>query len=243
MPDNAGAGRAAAITWVVLVACCSGCMSTYEPVAAPGPSLVGSWKLNPTASDDPQKIIDHMRTEAAAKIARRMAQAQQAPPQQPQRPGGRPGAGSGSDVTTLADSYDPQPTHGPRPDPLHNSAMYHVLSNALARGDYLTVRETHGEVVLDYGTSVRSFTPGGHSVVSAEGGVGDQTTGWDKRDYVINVKAQLGPDVSERYALSGDGKHLIETLKIGPAELSQVTLTRVYDPTTEQAPRQLPTTD
>ena len=62
-------------------------------------------------------------------------------------------------------------------------------------------------------------------------------------EYVITVRAQLGPDVTERYALSPDGKHLIEKLKIGPAELSVVNLMRVYDPTSETAPRQLPTGD
>jgi hypothetical protein len=32
-------------------------------------------------------------------------------------------------------------------------------------------------------------------------------------------------------------------LHVAPAELAAVTLNRVYDPTTEAAPRQLPSTD
>ena len=97
--------------------------------------------------------------------------------------------------------------------------------------------------MLDYGTTRRSFSPGSHSVVSAEGGVGDQTSGWNGREYVIVVRGQMGPDVTESYGLSEDGKHLVQKLHIGESELPAVTLTRVYDPTTEAAPRQLPIND
>jgi hypothetical protein len=80
-------------------------------------------------------------------------------------------------------------------------------------------------------------------VVSAEGGVGDQTSGWKDHEYVIEVKAQLGPTVIETLGLSPDGKHLVDQLHISSGELSAVSLKRVYDPTTEVAPRQMPTND
>jgi hypothetical protein len=105
------------------------------------------------------------------------------------------------------------------------------------------VRQSDDELVLDYGTSVRSFTPGGHSVVSAENGVADRTSGWDGSHYVIRDKAQMGPTVVESYGLSPDGQHLVETLRIGPYELPAIELKRVYDHTTEVAPRQLPSVD
>lgn len=230
----------------LLAACCAGCLGpSLNTVEAPGPSLAGTWKLDSAASDDPQKIIDHMRAEAKAKIAR-MREAPVVTQQRPGRPGSGPG-GTGStagyNAPEVYDTGTPPPGNGPPPDPLRYSPMYHVLTNELARGEYLTVRESPGEFVLDYGNSVRSFTPGVHSVVSAEGGVGDQTSGWDKRAYVIDVKAQQGPNVVQRFALSDDGQHLIEKLRIGPAELSEVNLTRVYDHTTEQAPHKLPISD
>src|SRR5882672_6668130 len=142
---------------------------------------------------------------------------------------------------------DPAPVrtaHGAaRPDPLLRSPMAQVLRTSIARGDFLTVRQGPGEFALDYGTSQRSFTPGAHSVVSAQSGVADQTSGWKGREYVISVRAQLGPDVTERYGLSADGKHLVAKLHIATEELSAVDLTRVYDPSNETAPRQLPTND
>jgi hypothetical protein len=121
--------------------------------------------------------------------------------------------------------------------------MAHVLLTSIARGDLLTVRQGPGEFAVDYGTWQRSFTPGARSVVSAEGGVADQTSGWKGREYVIQVRAQLGPDVTERYGLSADGKHLVAKLHIATEELSAVDLTRVYDPTNETAPQQRPTND
>ena len=121
--------------------------------------------------------------------------------------------------------------------------MAHVLLMSLARGDFLTVRQGPGQFVLDYGASQRSFIPGARSVVSAESGVADQTSGWEGREYVIDVRGQLGPDVTERYGLSADGKRLVAKLHIATEELSAVDLTRVYDPTNETAPRPLPTND
>lgn len=120
--------------------------------------------------------------------------------------------------------------------------MMHVLAEAIERGDFLTVRQSSDELVLDYGSSVRSFTPGGRSVVSAENGVADRTSGWKGHQYVIRDKAQMGPSVVETYELSPDGQHLVETLHIGPYELPAIELKRVYDHA-EAAPRQPPNTD
>ena len=244
MRGNDAVRGASLLGCMLLAVCGGGCFSPgLGEVEAPGASLTGNWKLDPVASDDPQKVIDKMRAEAKAKIARQS----QAPvvAQQP----ARSGSGSRQSGHAATDSgpevYDtgPPPPGAPRPDPLHYSLMYHLLSRELARGEYLTVRDSPGEFVLDYGNSVRSFTPGAHSVVSAEGGVGDQTSGWDKRAYVIRIKAQQGPDVVQSFSLSNDGRHLIEKLRIGPAELSEINLTRVYDHSTEQAPHKLPSTD
>jgi hypothetical protein len=244
MRGNDAIRGASVLGCALLTACCAGCIgSGLEAERPSGTSLAGTWKLDPAASDDPQKVIDHMRAEAKARIAR-MSDAPPPPEQQgPGRPGSHGAAGGYSADQPEAYDSGVAPGSGPPRDPLRNSAMYHVLADELARGDYLKVGESPGEFVLDYGTSARSFTPGAHSVVSAEGGVGDQMSGWDKGEYVIRVRAQRGPDVVESFSLSSDGKHLIEKLKIGPAELAQVNLTRVYNHTTEQPPHQLPTDD
>jgi len=140
------------------------------------------------------------------------------------------------------EDYSPD-AHGHRPDPLVRSPMARIIVAAVARGDFLTVRQAPGEFELDYGGVRRSFTPGQRSVVSTvDGGVGDQTSGWKGSEYVILMRSQMGPEVTESYHLSKDGR-LVDKLHIGSAELSAVELTRIYDPSTEAAPRQVPVND
>lgn len=228
------------LLWAAAAAVLGGCASAPKAEAPAGVTLAGTWKLDRAASDDPQKIISRMRAEALKLMGRRSV----APPAGGMRRGGAgtPPAPDESDGV-LADETPGANGRGPPPDPLRRSPMMHVLTAALARGNFLTVRQSPDEFVLDYGTSVRSFTPGAHSVVSADTGVADQISGWSGHEYVIENRAQMGPNVVERYALSSDGRHLIETLRIGPAELPAVELKRVYDHTDEASPREVPTND
>jgi hypothetical protein len=205
----------------VLGAGCAG-----ERVAAdapPGASLSGSWRLDAAASDDPQKILAVMRDQAA-KIINRNAAIQQA----------RIAAGA-------AAPNDIPDERGPHRDPLRHSQMAHVLQDVIARGEYLTIRQGAEEIVFDYGTSRHSFTPGAHSVVSSENGVADQKSGWNGRAYLIVVKPQMGPEVTDSYALAADGKRITEKLHIASYELPAQTLTRVYVAAAAVPPRQLPT--
>ncbi len=225
------------LLWAALLPGCAG--SRLAEDAPPGVNLAGSWKLDHSASDDPQKILDHMRAEAIKIIGHQP----QPVVTMPNR-GGRQAQAPAQSPDGGADAVLAQPpTPGTHFDPLQRSPMAHIILKTVARGDFLTVRQGPGEFVLDYGTSRRTFTPGQHSVVSAEGGVGDQTSGWKGREYVIEVKAQNGPLVTEEYGLSPDGKQLLAKLHIASAELPAVSLTRVYRPTDESAPHQLPTSD
>jgi hypothetical protein len=212
---------------------CAGNRLSPEPAA--GVSLAGSWKLDHAASDDPQKLLAQMRVQAFKIISRH--QAIQAA--QPRSRGGR-------QDQDMAPEEDPLFAAGPdgrRPDPLQRSPMAQVVMATTARGDFLTVRQSSDELVFDYGTSRRSFTPAAHSVVSTETGVGDQISGWKGGEYVIEIKGQFGPNVTESYGLSADRQQLVDKLHIGSGELPAVNLTRIYRPTTEIAPQQLPSTN
>jgi hypothetical protein len=207
----------------------------------PGFTLAGSWRLDPAASDDPQKLLEHMRAEALRILSRQPGYNPDALPR-----GGR-GQGSGpSGDQDYPLGGGPGGAYGPggppRGDPLQRSPMAHTIMNAVARGDFLTIRQRPDEFVLDYGTTRRSFTPGQHSVVSAEGGVADQISGWDGHTYVIEVKEQYGSTIKEEYSLSGDGA-LLEKLHVGASELPAVNLTRVYRPNRDSAPRLAPSND
>ena len=218
---------------VSLLAGCAG--STLVENPPPGVNLAGAWRLDHGASDDPQKVLEQMRAQAMKIISRQSQQVVM-----PAR-GGRQGQAQSPESGPDPALAQPPPP-GTHFDPLRHSPMAHVILNMVARGDFLTVRQSPGEFVLDYGSSRRTFTPGQHSVVSAEGGVGDQTSGWKGRAYVIEVKPQNGPLMTEEYELSADGKQLLTKLHIGSSELPAVNLTRVYRPADQGTP-QPPTSD
>lgn len=230
---KAGLAASAAL----LAAQLAGCATGFKADAPAGVSLAGTWRLDHAKSDDPQVVINTMRTEALKQM-QKLGLAQERALAQIDTARGAGGAGP---VQSGEQVFSPDQS-SPRADPLRRSPMMHVLAEAIERGDFLTVRQSSDELVLDYGSSVRSFTPGGRSVVSAENGVADRTSGWKGHQYVIRDKAQMGPSVVETYELSPDGQHLVETLHIGPYELPAIELKRVYD-RAEAAPRQPPNTD
>ena len=130
-----------------------------------------------------------------------------------------------------------------RAELLRWSPTMHVLNSYLARGDFVTIKQSPEQMVFEYGGSVRRYTPGEHSVVSAEGGVADQTTGWKGNEYVISIRAQEGPSIVERYGLADDHKHLLAKVRITGGDLGTINFTRVYEHTDEIAPRVLPSND
>jgi hypothetical protein len=238
------AASAAALLAAAALAGCFG--NRYAAENSSTVRLQGVWRLNRAASEDPQKTIDKLKEEALKKIRRAM-NAQPAPSyggagggQGGQRRRGQGGQGGGG-----SDQIQDEPPQAPGPgmDPLRNSPTMHELGAILQRSDFLTIKQSTDQVSFDYGTTVRSYTPGGRSVVSSENGVADQTSGWSGKQYVINIKPQLGPLVVEEYALSPDGKQLIVKSHIGPFELSKVNLTRVYDATGTVIPNSGPSND
>ncbi len=243
MPWGWGPGICVAALAAVTLSGCLG--SRIKPDAEAGVHIAGIWKLNRSASEDPQKIIEALRTEAEKKIRRAM---NAAPPPTVYGGGGGQGQGQGrrrgGGSSPEPDDLMPQ---GPGPgfggDPLRNSPTMHALREVLNRGDYLTIRQSADQVSFDYGNFSRSYTPGGRSVVSSETGVADQTSGWDAKQYVINIRPQLGPAMVEEYGLSPDGKQLIVKTHIGPFELQRVNLTRVYDAATTVVPNSGPSID
>jgi hypothetical protein len=242
MSSPRAVGRAATLlAAAVLSGCFGGRLSSDAPQGA---QLAGIWKLNRAASDDPQKIIDTLRAEAQKKIRHAM-NASGAPMGDEGGGGGRRRRGQGgvdSGEQQAPEDFAP-PQHGPGMDPLRNSPTMHALREVLQRSDYMTIKESPEQVFFDYGITTRSYTPGVHSVVSSENGVADQTSGWSGKEYVINIRPQVGPAIVEEYGLSPDGKHLIVKTRIGPFELSRVNLTQVYDRANAVVPNSGPTNE
>jgi hypothetical protein len=242
MPISRAQRAAFSLIFLASAAALPGCfgarLAADQP---PGAHLQGVWKLNRAASDDPQKIVQSLHDEAMKKIQHAM----NAPP--PIEAEGGPGQGrsrtrGGGSESGQSDGLPPQ-AFGPGMDPLRNSPTMHSLRDVMQRSDYLTIRQSPEQISFDYGTTVRSYTPGGQSVVSSENGVADQASGWSGKEYAIHIRPQLGPAFTEEYGLSADGKQLIVKTHIGPFELQKVNLTRVYDATDAVVPNSRPSNE
>ncbi len=124
-----------------------------------------------------------------------------------------------------------------------HAVVMKMLMADVARAENLTIHQSAELVSFDYGNSVRSFTPGSKSVVSAAWGVADQSSGWKGKDFVIEVKPQTGVSTTETFSLSNDGKHLVEDLRMGGGDFPSIRLKRVYDQSDRPLQRAVPTND
>jgi len=141
------------------------------------------------------------------------------------------------------DRGQPQIVYRNNNDAYTHSTVMKMLQADLARAESLTIRQAPDQFTLDYGSAVRSFTPGVVSVVSAAWGVADQSSGWKGREYVIHVKPQMGVASVESFSLADDGKHLVEELRLGGGEFPGVKLKRIYTRADHPIPREAPTND
>lgn len=196
-----------------------------------GVNLEGTWKLDRSVSDDPEKIYDKIRRQ-------RMARSADQAPAPPRR--GRPGAGGGRGPDS--GGVNPDGTSADLNDPLSAESqaaaivgMSHLdpfdmgVFGTIPRGDVITIRQRADEMSIFDGTTDRSFTPGAKSVVSVPEGVADQHSGWKARAYVIDVRAQAGPETIERYHLSDDGQHLLADIQSTGGNMPSIKIKRVYD--------------
>ena len=230
--------RRAKSTHFLAIAICTlgllaGCSSgpTLNPDVPAGVSLAGSWKLNRQASADPEAMITAI-VEKEMKHMHRRSHAYDDDPDAPPPPGYGTPNGDGRP----SDNLEPP---GGMFRPREGMAAYlrSQYTNALGSiltGDGIVIEQSPERFVLRRGDSRRSFTPGGHSVVGVAGGVADQTTGWKGRDYVIDVRPQVGPRVTERYSLGPQGQ-LIEKVTLSGDDLPKLDFTRVYDKGTPAA--------
>ena len=202
-----------------------GCSSvgSYEPTAPPGVDFAGTWRLNVAASDDPRKALEKFRP-------------RRAPAQQTQQAAGRRRRGQSSGQNP-GEAFPGEDEGGP-PAP---TLLTLIPNSDVLRNEVLAIKQRPDAFIVDYGTSTHSFTPGEKSVVSVPEGVGDQSAGWHGKDFVIDVRSQLGMQMTETFSLSNkNGRQLIVKINLSGSSVPRVALTRVYDPTSSEAPRSLP---
>jgi hypothetical protein len=207
------------------VLCGLGCSSvgSYGSTAPPGADFAGTWRLNVAASDDPRKALAKFRPRRGAS-------------QQTQQMAGRRRRGQQSGQNS--NDVFPDDDQGPSAPTL----LTLIPNSDVLRNEVLAIKQRPDAFIVDLGTSTHSFTPGEKSVVSVPEGVGDQSAGWHGKDFVVDVRSQLGMQMTETFSLSTkSGRQLIIKIHLNGSGVPRVALTRVYDATSAEAPRSLPT--
>ena len=232
----------AAVASVALAGC--GSVSTLDANPSKVVDLSGNWVLDRAASDDPKPILEKLRPKPQSRRWDVAPDDGTGDDTGPPEGGGQQGGGQrGSGRSRRGGQQQPQVTYRNNNDAYTHTTVIKTLLADLARAPNLTIRQAPDRFSLDYGSSVRTFTPGAVSVVSASWGVADQSSGWKGKEFVIQVKPQMGVASVEKFSLSDDGKRLIEELRLGGGDFPSVQLKRVYDHTDRLLPRAAPTNE
>jgi hypothetical protein len=221
----------------------SGCASSRLSAATPpGERLAGNWKLDPAGSDDLGKAIAELRAQSAKARRSREREEQQDVGSYGRRHTGR--GGSGGEEGGESGEAGPEGAggapifvQGPMPSV---SPVAELMSN-VPRGEYLRITVSETAFTVISGDSSNQYTPGLPSEISAEQGDAQQISGWKDRAYVIDTTPQLGPQITQRFELTKEGK-LAMTLRLTGKGLRFI-FTRLYDRTTQVAPLAPPTTN
>jgi hypothetical protein len=221
---NAALPRQRLLACTVLCAMLGACggAGRLSADAPSGVDLAGTWKLNRGLSDDPEKLYEKFRLQRELKIAERPAPSVQRGDRRsrPADAGGYP----------MEDPNNPQSAEFQAAAHRSHLNPYELgVFGTIPRGDVVTIRQRADEIYIFDGLADRSFTPGAQSVVSVPEGVADQHSGWKAKAYVIDVKAQAGPETIERYQLSTDGKQLVAEIQSNGGNMPSMKIKRVYD--------------
>src|SRR5512143_2344793 len=159
----------AVLASVALAGCAS--VGRFDPNPSHTVDLSGSWTLDHAASDDPKPIIEKLRPKPSSN--RRWGM----PPEEddgdetgPPDGGGQQGGGSrGGGRSRRGGSQQSQPemVYRNNNDAYTHMTVIRMLMADQARAENLTVGQSPARFSLDYGSSIRNFTPGAVSVVSA----------------------------------------------------------------------------
>ena len=232
---------ALAAALVALAGC--GSVGRFEPNPSHTVDLSGSWTLDRAASDDPKPLIEKLRPKPVKNRWDMPPDDGSGDDSGPPEDGGQRGGGQqgGRSRRGGGSQGQPQAAYRNNNDAYTHSTVMRMLQADLARADSLTIRQDTDRFTLDYGSAVRNFTPGAVSVVSAAWGVADQSSGWKGKEFIIQVRPQMGVASVESFSLTDDGKHLVEELRLGGGEFPAVKLKRVYDRADHPSSRDVPT--
>ncbi len=229
------------LPWVL-----AGCADELK-VAPPAhaPRLTGDWRLNQAASGRVNAAVADLQSQLLKLMGHGHAPIA-APGSGTGRPAGgqaprSPGGTSSASPTTGGSSPGQQAPAVVVSAPRVGANLVEEFLAHVPEGNALALRVAPGAFTQQTGAGAEQCTPGVLTAVTL-GKVGaDEICGWNGRAFVVRIKPEYGPTLTERYALASNGE-LVFTLRLAGGGLD-ARLVRRYRRTSRPPPSPLPTAD
>ncbi len=234
-----------------LAATLSGCAADRLKAAPPShaPHLAGNWTLDAARSEHLSAAVTSLQSQLhrrmlKAEQARQAAERQEQPAagSQPAREPGEHGRDERRAGPQAGGSNALQEPGVEVSAPMFGAAWVREFIGHVPVGGYLGVRLTPGQFTLRSAGGIQECTLGIQTAIAFGDGGAVQTCGWDEQSFVVRLVPLIGPQLTERFALSPHGQ-LVMTLHMSGHGI-EVRLIRRYRRTPHAvAPALLPTSD
>jgi hypothetical protein len=115
-------------------------------------------------------------------------------------------------------------------EPLPDDRPHEILSRSAQGAETLTIRQEPTLITINYGSHDETYATDetDPTVVSIPDGIAERYTGWNGKEFVIEVNAKSGPRFSEHYAIDSASRNLIVVTTLHIGELS-LKLRRIFE--------------
>ncbi len=240
--------RALCLCAAMLAATLTGCAAERLKAVAPpsAPKLVGRWTLDRAQSEHVDAAVMSLETQLRGLLRRARRAAQRAEQAQGEREPPRRRGERNAASPPAGEAGGGEPTlHEPGvvvSAPLLGASWVREFIGHVPVGSYLGVRLTPEAFSVHSAGGIQQCTLGVPTAIAYGHSGANQMCGWEGHDFLIVVKPLLGPQLTERFALSPNGE-LVMTLHLAGHGIN-VRLIRRYRRTPHATPPVLlPTSD
>ncbi|MHB1870987.1 MAG: hypothetical protein ACYCT1_09070 [Steroidobacteraceae bacterium] len=229
----------------------SGCAADRLKPTPPShaPHLAGNWTLDAARSEHVSAAVTNLQSQLhqllrKAQRAHQAAEREEQPASgpQPARESGEHGRDERRASPQAGGSSNLQEPGVEVSAPMFGAAWVREFIGHVPVGDYLGLRLTPGLFTLRSAGGIQECTLGIQTAIAFGDGGAVQTCGWDDQSFVVRLAPLIGPQLTERFALSPHGE-LVMTLHMSDHGID-VRLIRRYRRTPHAvAPALLPTSD
>jgi hypothetical protein len=188
-------------------------------------NIEGRWLINPTQSDDPEKMLQERQEREREKFRRAMERVQRSSERLP------PIGEEGVEVPVRSNAARERVNR-------RQEREMQLLRRMLAISPTLQIKQDGARIEMVSIVESRRFDAGSRSHVSMpEGQLAELTVGWKGETFIIERVTRQGPRVIEEFRLLPKTDQLeYRMVWRGETELSGMKIRRVYDRDTRPAP-------